>query len=98
MKYKRVLLKISGEALKGDEPKLIIDSKTNKVLDIVNRVQGEAEKLIENFMIVANETVAGYIEDMKVPGIYRVHDKPNKEKLQVFLKFLNQKGYNFSKI
>ena len=45
-------------------------------------------------MIVANETVAGYIEDMNVPGIYRVHDKPNKEKLQIFLKFLNQRGYN----
>ena len=31
---------------------------------------------------------------MKLPGIYRVHDKPNKEKLEVFLKFLNRKGYN----
>ena len=45
-------------------------------------------------MIAANETVAGYIEDMKVPGIYRVHDKPNKEKLQVLFKFLNRQGYN----
>ena len=31
---------------------------------------------------------------MGVPGIYRVHDKPNKEKLQMFIKFLNIKGYN----
>ena len=63
--------------------------------EITLRSQRTGEKLIENFMIVANETVAGYIEDMKVPGIYRVHDTPNKEKLAVFLKFINRKGYNF---
>ena len=45
-------------------------------------------------MIVANETVAGFIEDKHLPGIYRVHDKPNKEKLTVLLNFLNRKGYN----
>lgn len=58
------------------------------------REQLTGEELIENFMIAANETVAGYIEDMKLPGIYRVHDKPNKEKLAVFINFLNRKGFN----
>lgn len=75
------------------EAKILVDEKCHPY-KIELRSQRTGEKLIENFMIVANETVAGYIEDMKVPGIYRVHDKPNKEKLQVFLKFLNQKGYN----
>ena len=75
------------------EPKIIVDEEC-KPIEIKLREQRTGEKLIENFMIVANETVAGYIEDMKVPGIYRVHDKPNKEKLEVFLKFLNRKGYN----
>lgn len=75
------------------EAKILVDEKCHPYkIDL--RSQRTGEKLIENFMIVANETVAGYIEDMKVPGIYRVHDKPNKEKLQVFLKFLNQRGYN----
>jgi len=76
------------------EPKILVDEKCHPY-QIELRSQRTGEKIIENFMIVANETVAGYIEDMKVPGIYRVHDRPNKEKLQVFLKFLNQKGYNF---
>ena len=76
------------------EPKILVDKNCHPY-QIELRSQRTGEKIIENFMIVANETVAGYIEDMKVPGIYRVHDKPNKEKLQVFLKFLNQKGYNF---
>ena len=75
------------------EPKILVDENCHPY-QIDLRCQRTGEKLIENFMIVANETVAGYIEDMKVPGIYRVHDRPNKEKLQVFIKFLNQKGYN----
>ena len=75
------------------EPKILVDEKCHPY-QIELRCQRTGEKIIENFMIVANETVAGYIEDMKVPGIYRVHDRPNKEKLQVFIKFLNQKGYN----
>lgn len=77
------------------EAKILVDEKCHPY-KIELRSQRTGEKLIENFMIVANETVAGYIEDMKVPGIYRVHDKPNKEKLQVFLKFLNHKGYNIN--
>ena len=75
------------------EAKILVDEKCHPT-EIKLREQRTGEKLIENFMIAANETVAGYIEDMKVPGIYRVHDKPNKEKLEVFLKFLNRKGYN----
>ena len=75
------------------EAKIYVDEECRPT-KIELRSQKTGENLIENFMIVANETVAGYIEDMKVPGIYRVHDKPNKEKLEVFLKFLNRKGYN----
>ena len=75
------------------EAKILVDESCHPYkIDL--RYQGTAEKLIENFRIVANETVAGFVEDKKLPGIYRVHDKPNKEKLQVFLKFLNLKGYN----
>ena len=75
------------------EAKILVDENCHPY-KIELRSQRTGEKLIENFMIAANVTVAGFIEDMKVPGIYRVHDKPNKEKLQVFIKFLNQKGYN----
>jgi len=69
------------------EPKIIVDDSCHPV-DIKICEQRTGEKLIENFMIVANETVAGFIEDKNLPGIYRVHDKPNKEKLIEYLKFL----------
>lgn len=75
------------------EPKIIVDDRCHPV-DIKICEQRTGEKLIENFMIVANETVAGFIEDKNLPGIYRVHDKPNKEKLIEYLKFLSIKGYN----
>lgn len=75
------------------EAKILVDEQCHPV-EITLRAERTGEKLIENFMIAANETVAGFIEDMKVPGIYRVHDKPNLEKLAIFLKFLNRKGYN----
>lgn len=75
------------------EPKIIVDDSGHPV-DIKVCEQRTGEKLIENFMIVANETVAGFIEDKNLPGIYRVHDKPNKEKLIEYLKFLSIKGYN----
>ena len=86
---------VSHGYLEFDKPeaKILVDEKCHPT-EIKLREQRTGEKLIENFMIAANETVAGYIEDMKVPGIYRVHDKPNKEKLEIFLKFLNRKGYN----
>ena len=44
-------------------------------------------------MIVANETVASHIYYQDLPSIYRVHDKPNQEKIQSFLNFLSLRGY-----
>ena len=78
------------------EAKLIIDSKTNKVLDIVNRVQGEAEKLIENFMVLANNTVASHIFYMQLPFIYRVHAAPSKEKLSFMAENLKAMNVNIN--
>ncbi len=75
------------------EPVIKVDDNCHPVSVEVHK-QRDGEKLIENFMIVANETVAGFVEDKNLPCIYRVHDKPNKDKLIEYLKFLNIKGYN----
>ncbi len=73
--YKRGYLQLDV-----DEAKLILD-ENKKVIDIVKREQNEAEKLIENFMILANETVATYVNKLNLPFVYRIHDKPPFEKL-----------------
>ena len=75
------------------EPKILVDENCHPY-DIKLREQRTGEKLIENFMICANETVAGHIEDMNLPGIYRIHDTPNKDKLAAFIRFLGLKGIN----
>ena len=50
--------------------------------EITKRETGKGEKLIEMFMLAANETVATYVYQMNIPFIYRDHDKPNEEKLK----------------
>lgn len=76
----------------SDEAKIIVDDKCHPI-DIERRLQRSGEQLIENFMIAANETVASSIFYKNLPGIYRVHDKPNEKRLEEFLKFLSLHGY-----
>jgi len=75
-----------------DEAKVIQD-ENGKAIDIVKRVQGTGEKLIEDFMIAANETVATHISNLDLPFIYRVHDLPNAEKIEDFSNLIKQMGY-----
>lgn len=69
------------------EPKIIQD-ESGKCIGIENRVQLEGEKLIENFMVAANETVASHIKNMDLPFIYRIHGNPRPEKIEDFLNLL----------
>ena len=45
------------------------------------------ERLIESFMLAANETVARHYHDLKLPFIYRIHEQPKEEKMQRFFDF-----------
>lgn len=69
------------------EQKVILDEKLHPI-DIVQRIHGNAESIIEEFMLAANETVAKHMFDQHWPFIYRVHDLPNEEKMQDFAKLL----------
>ena len=53
-----------------------------------------AHKLIEEFMLLANRQVAEFIGNQSLPFVYRVHDKPDPEKLQNFSEFIKKFGYN----
>ncbi|MFL0443070.1 ribonuclease R [Bacillus subtilis] len=74
------------------EAKVLVDDE-GAVKDVVIRERSIAEKLIEEFMLVANETVAEHFHWMNVPFIYRIHEEPNAEKLQKFLEFVTTFGY-----
>ncbi len=64
-----------------------------KVLDVYVRKQQEAKTLIENFMAAANESVAYLMKIQQIPAIYRVHEKPDGEKIREFAKMLGLFGY-----
>ncbi|RYM05945.1 ribonuclease R [Sporolactobacillus sp. THM7-7] len=74
------------------EAKIIVDDQ-GKPTDVVVRERTEAERLIESFMLAANETVAEHFEKMKLPFLYRVHEEPDPEKLQKFFDFAVNFGY-----
>lgn len=75
-----------------DEAKIIVD-ESGKAIDVVLRNRGTGEKLIEDFMIAANETVATHIYFMELPFLYRIHGEPSEEKIQKFLDFIGILGY-----
>ena len=75
-----------------DEAKIIVNDK-GEAIDVVLRERGAGEKLIEDFMIAANETVASHIYFMELPFIYRVHGEPSEEKITKFLNFVSSLGY-----
>ena len=85
----------------SDEIKIIVD-EYGIPIDIHQKEQKTGEKLIEDFMIVANEAVATRIKDMGLPSIYRIHEKPKIEKIKEFLGYVTSLGYkltgDFSKL
>ncbi|QCZ36474.1 ribonuclease R [Mycoplasma nasistruthionis] len=64
-----------------DEPKIKLD-ENGSVERIIIHQRGFSEVLIEDFMVRANETVAKYLFDKKLPVLYRVHEKPDELKLE----------------
>ena len=77
------------------EAKVIVDEKGNPI-DVVLRERFQAEKMIEQFMLIANETVANCINQLDLPFIYRIHDVPKEDKLRTFKKILKNTAYNIN--
>ena len=73
------------------EAKILAD-ETGHPVDVVLRYCGEGEKLIEDFMIMANETVASHLYYMDLPSLYRIHGMPDEDRLRKFLAILSGLG------
>ncbi|MDY4788571.1 MAG: ribonuclease R [Bacilli bacterium] len=82
--------------LETKEAKIIYQN--NKIVDIKLRKQGEGEKIIEDFMIIANETVASHYYYLDLPSIYRIHAPISEEKLTEFLRMIKPLGYHINAI
>ena len=76
------------------EGKIILDDK-GKPIDVVLRERGQAERIIEDFMIQANECVATHVKWLEYPSIYRIHEQPDAKKMRDFAKTSLILGYKF---
>lgn len=73
------------------EAKILVDDIGNPV-DIEIRNRGVGERLIESFMLLANETVAKHYCELTLPFIYRIHEQPKVDKVQRFFEFITNFG------
>jgi ribonuclease R len=77
------------------EPYVRLDAE-GLIEDIVQAERNVAHRLIEEFMLLANETVAAYLEEHEVPALYRVHERPDALKVAEFEEFLSTLGYSLA--
>lgn len=73
------------------EAKVLVNEE-GEPTEVVMRERSVAEKLIEEFMLAANETVAEHFHWMEVPFIYRIHEDPKEDKLMRFFEFITNFG------
>lgn len=73
------------------EGEVIVD-ENNVPTEIVKRQATDATRLIENFMVTANETIAKKFNNLKIPFVYRVHERPDGEKMHTFYNFVQTLG------
>lgn len=74
------------------EAEITVDERGEPVA-LGYRMRGRAEKMIEEFMLQANEAVAEYMDKHGNPAVFRVHENPDPEKLRVFAQFARPFGY-----
>lgn len=75
-----------------NEAQIIVD-ETGHPIDIKIRVRGTSERMIESFMLAANETVAEHYYNAHVPFLYRVHETPDGDRMLSFFEFLTNFGH-----
>jgi len=75
------------------EPEVIL-GLTGELESIVLRERSMAHRLIEEFMIAANEAVARFLAERDIPVLYRIHEPPEREKIDDLVEYLRSLGYN----
>jgi len=77
------------------EAKLVLDQE-GLVAEITQAQRNVAHRIIEEFMLLANETVARHLEQSGVPSLYRIHERPDPLKVAEFEAFVSSLGYSLS--
>jgi ribonuclease R len=75
------------------QPEIILDAE-GLIQDIVASERNIAHRIIEEFMLLANETVAGHLESHGMPALYRIHEPPDPLKVMQFQEFVSSLGFS----
>lgn len=75
-----------------DEPKAIVD-EYGEVIDVVKEERTIAHSIIEECMLLCNETIAKFVIDKQIPFLFRVHEKPKTDQLEYLQDFLEVHHY-----
>src|SRR5207237_4961370 len=77
-----------------DRPEAKIDlAEDGTVAEIVRRPRNDAHRLVEEFMLAADEAVARFFDARGLPTVYRIHDQPDEEKLEAFAQLARLHGF-----
>jgi ribonuclease R len=74
----------------------VLLDEAGRVESIVEAERNIAHKLIEEFMLLANETVASYLDGSGMPSLYRIHEQPDVLKVEQFEEFISGFGYSLA--
>ena len=72
----------------------ILLGEDGRVSEIVRRERGRAERIIEEFMLTANEAVATHLFNERIPCVYRIHEAPPEDKLSDFVDYAHALGFD----
>ena len=76
------------------EPRIVVDCEGN-VTEISRSERLDSHRIIEEFMLLANETVGRHLRDRNLPGLYRIHERPDAQKLSEFADTAAAFGFGF---
>ena len=86
--------RFAAGAINFDRPEMKVEvDEKGRPVNVYQKITKEANWLIEEFMLLANRTVAEFVAKAKKTFVYRVHDEPNQEKLQNLRNFIGNFGY-----
>lgn len=75
-------------SLDFDFPEVRAVIENGKVVDVRKKDRLETHRLIEDFMVAANEAVATHLESLKIPTVYRIHEPPDESDIEELVTFL----------
>jgi ribonuclease R len=98
--YRKIRMQTGAINFNSSEVRFKLD-ETGKPIDVIIKTSKESHQLVEEMMLLANKTVATFIQSQKIneapiPFPYRIHDEPDKQKLLQFTKFAGKYGHLFN--